>query len=114
MISLTVAGDISQELARQYYRHPDDHIGLPHWRPSERLAILTEEVGEVAGEVTIALAPVKRPEIRDRQREALREELVQVAACAIAWIQALDEETSQRGSDSSEPYTRPVTQKAVP
>jgi NTP pyrophosphatase (non-canonical NTP hydrolase) len=92
LISLNVASDISRELARQIYTHPNDHIGLPHWRPSERYAILAAEVGEVAEEITIALAPVKRPEIRDRQREALRTELLQVAACAIAWIQALDEE----------------------
>lgn len=45
-----------------------------------RLAILTEEVGEVARAII------------EGDAENLREELVQVAACAVAWIEAIDSE----------------------
>lgn len=47
---------------------------------AERLAVLVEEVGEAATEVL------------GRARGALREELVQVAAVAVAWIEGIDAE----------------------
>lgn len=43
-----------------------------------RLAIVTEEVGEVARAII------------EGDGENLREELVQVAACAVAWLEAID------------------------
>lgn len=48
---------------------------------AERLAVLMEEVGEVAREVLA----VNRP-------QHIRDELIQVAACAVAWIEAIDAE----------------------
>lgn len=55
---------------------------------AEKLTVLTEEVGEVAREV---LTQDGRRLARDTigTREQLRKELVQVAAVAVAWIEAL-------------------------
>lgn len=55
---------------------------------AEKLACLTEELGEVAQEV---LTQEGRRLARDTvgTPEALRKELVQVAAVALAWIEAL-------------------------
>lgn len=49
---------------------------------ARNLSILVEEVGEAAKEVNEWTAP--------GARERLRTELVQVAAVAVAWVQALD------------------------
>lgn len=49
---------------------------------SDKLVILVEEVGEVARA------------IQSRDRANLREELVQVAAVACAWVEALDKEAA--------------------
>lgn len=46
----------------------------------ERLAILAEEFGEVARAIC------------DGDRSNMREELIQVAAVALAWVQGLDAE----------------------
>ena len=56
-----------------------------HWSDPEWLAILMEELGEVAHELTY--------DARDHAdtREWLRKELVQVAAMACAWIAAIDQ-----------------------
>ncbi len=71
----------------------------PHMPESEKLAVLAEEFGEVAKETTdviIALAKLKatgdttfNQRIRAR-KQATRKELIQVAAVAMAWIEALD------------------------
>lgn len=53
----------------------------------ERLAVLTEEVGEVARAVLEHMELVN-----DLGDTDLRKELVQVAAVAVAWIEALDKE----------------------
>lgn len=73
--------DILRERVRQENIHGgsltraviDDDYGFA-------LAVLTEEVGEVA-QALIAPAPVDGN---------LRDELIQVAAVAVAWVQALD------------------------
>jgi NTP pyrophosphatase (non-canonical NTP hydrolase) len=51
------------------------------------LAILTEEVGESAQEV---LTRIPGNEEAGKGHGDLREELVQVAAVAVAWVEALD------------------------
>lgn len=52
------------------------------------LAILTEEVGEVAKEVVeLTLGPLV--ESPAKKRELLRAELVQVAAVSLAWMERL-------------------------
>lgn len=55
----------------------DDHPGV-------KLAVLTEEIGEVAK--ALLEAPNADPE---RDNEGLRKELVQVGAVCVAWLQAL-------------------------
>jgi NTP pyrophosphatase (non-canonical NTP hydrolase) len=65
-----------------------------HWTNSEWLPILMEEVGEVAHELTYdaryeaELRQDDDPEAT--RRKALRKELMQVAAMAAAWIDAID------------------------
>ena len=58
------------------------HI-LPSGPDHARLAVLTEEVGEVARELNEALIK------GELDRDALVSELVQTAACAVAWATAL-------------------------
>lgn len=53
---------------------------------SDKLAVLAEEFGEVAREVTEALIDVKR-----YNSEHLVKELVQVAAVCVAWLEALEQ-----------------------
>lgn len=57
----------------------------PAMSDEEKLAVLTEEVGEVARELCEARA-ARRPPAAN-----LKTELVQVAAIAVAWIEALEE-----------------------
>ena len=52
-----------------------------------KLAVLAEEFGEVSCLVVEALIDYSR-----RNRDSLREELVQVAAVCVSWIAALDAE----------------------
>ena len=59
------------------------HI-LPGGPDHARLAVLTEEVGEVARELNEALIQ------GHLARDALVKELVQVGACAVAWATALE------------------------
>ena len=71
--------------------------GVPY---ADKMAVLTEEVGEIAHEVvehTLTTAKYARdpllrmPPHRERYfRQRLRAELVQVAQVAVAWIEALD------------------------
>lgn len=56
------------------------------------LAILVEEVGEVSTEA-LSVWPVGRASSPDAARAArarLRAELIQVAACAVSWVQGVD------------------------
>lgn len=58
----------------------------------EKLAILTEEVGEVARALCEAGGAT------DVQSEGLRRELVQVAAVAVAWVEAIDRRAAKGGA----------------
>lgn len=72
------------ELARQG-RFGGTHV-MPGGTDLQRLAVLAEEFGEMSIEVCKAITvdgQVRRPGLRD--------ELVQVAAVALAWIAAIDE-----------------------
>lgn len=79
--------DIHRERIRAHAKHDGDNGGSMERRTyadSIWLPVLTEEVGEVArlicdGAIEGGLDRVK-----------LREELVQVAAMAVAWIEAVD------------------------
>lgn len=87
-----VLRDVHRERLRQEQRKAEGRFeftcaddGLTN---AEKLAILVEEVGEVAREV---LTQEGRRLARDTvgTKEALRAELVQVAAVAVAWIEVL-------------------------
>jgi NTP pyrophosphatase (non-canonical NTP hydrolase) len=86
-ISLIVAERARQEVlkAEGRFEFTCADAGLTN---AETLACLTEELGEVAQEV---LTQEGRRLARDTvgTPEALRKELVQVAAVALAWIEAL-------------------------
>jgi hypothetical protein len=72
--------DLVMERRRQYQLHGHGALGLVDSRKKRdrKLTILTEEVGEVARA------------IHDGDDKNLRDELVQVAAVAIAWLEAID------------------------
>ena len=81
--------EISDERARQQrlraegkFTHSPSDADMPD---AERLAILVEEVGEAAEAVIERLGYIGKPKGTD-----LRKELIQVAAVAVAWIEALD------------------------
>jgi hypothetical protein len=84
-----VLADVVNECSRQLqlkaagrFAHA---IGDPELTDPERLVILVEEVGEVARAVAEdgGLA-------NDKHNKFLRTELVQVAACAVAWVRGMD------------------------
>lgn len=80
-------GDIYQEIDLERVRQREKWAGLHDWgtgdassigvEPITKAAVLTEEVGEVARAVL---------ELDDAQ---LKAELVQVAAVAVAWLEAM-------------------------
>lgn len=78
---------VAVERARQEQLFPGQTCAgfLPH---AAKLAVLLEEVGEVAHELTEALnespGGIETPDI-----DNLRTELTQVASCAIAWVESL-------------------------
>lgn len=63
----------------------------PHMIDSDRFLVLAEEYAEVTTLVT-AKAFDREPPMDYRRK--LRDELVQVAAVAVAWIEAIDQETT--------------------
>lgn len=73
-----VLGEVADERARQdaKWGQQDHEVGI--W-----LGILGEEFGEVAKEIAESQA-------RPLDVEHLREELVQTAAVAVAWVEAID------------------------
>lgn len=81
----TVYEEIAAERARAHAKHGDNSMESHSPQDYHRLAILTEEVGEVAREFNEA-------EIRgtDIDLMALRTELIQVAAMAAAWADVIE------------------------
>lgn len=76
---------VAGERIRQDARWGEQNHSLAHW-----LAILTEEVGEVAQAVCKAEIPPVNPMSRMLHLAHYRAELVQVAAVAVAAIESLD------------------------
>jgi hypothetical protein len=72
---------IQAEATRAHLKHGDHSMLGSYHTESERLAILMEEVGEVAHELTY-----DQPKDRDK----LVKELIQVAAMAATWIEHLE------------------------
>ena len=69
--------EITLEQVRARELHGEDWTGDPQVMDGDRLPVLVEEVGEVATEVQTG------------DVAALRDELVQVAAVAVAWLRTL-------------------------
>jgi NTP pyrophosphatase (non-canonical NTP hydrolase) len=82
MIREQIFEEINQERSFQNEKHP--HFPMDN---GARLAILVEEVGEVA------------KDIQEKNRKNLRLELIQVAAVAVRWIEALNNDIYISASD---------------
>lgn len=67
---------------------------LPPVKEAFKLAVLAEEFGEVAREVCELGSNGKRERAKHLAR--LYEELVQVAAVAVAWCEAIEDELTER------------------
>lgn len=75
--------DIQRERTRQIEKWGDQHHDDAWW-----CVIEMEELGEVARAIY-----ERAPRWDDESRARLREELVQVAAVAVAWIEDIDSRT---------------------
>jgi hypothetical protein len=83
MVALTIYDEIHAERWRAHAKHGATSMESFPVDDLNRLAILTEEVGEVAKEFNEA-----RHEARPVDLLQLRTELIQVAAMAAAWADA--------------------------
>lgn len=72
---------IQAEATRAHALHGDHSMFGASHTPHTRLAILVEEVGEVAHELTYD---------QDGDRDKLVKELIQVAAMAASWVEQLE------------------------
>jgi len=84
-----VLEEVLREVARQFelkaagrFTHS---IGDAEMTPTQKLAVLMEEVGEVS-RITLELEGLAN----DKHNGDLRTELIQVAACGVAWVACLD------------------------
>ncbi|GGM34817.1 hypothetical protein GCM10012275_02570 [Longimycelium tulufanense] len=77
-----VLADIAAERQRQHAEHGDHAPDSPHMTDRDRFAVLVEQVGEVAQQLT--------PNGGGNPWR-LRDELIQVAAVTLAWLDRLDE-----------------------
>jgi hypothetical protein len=78
---------IRAERHRQEQLHAPCTCASPLIEPAHKLAVLTEEVGEVAKEV-LDLTNFER-ETEDPEAK-LRTELIQVSAVCVAWLESLE------------------------
>jgi len=72
---------IQAEATRAHLKHGEHSMLGPRYSSGDRLAILVEEVGEVAHELTYD---------QDGDQSKLVKELIQVAAMAATWIEYLE------------------------
>jgi hypothetical protein len=87
VISRRVMDSVQDEATRAHSKHGVKSMLGTGYTDHERLAILVEEVGEVAHELTYDQDPVNRV-------QRLRDELAQVAAMAATWIEFIDRKGS--------------------
>ena len=78
---------IQAEATRAHLRHGAHSMLGPAYSSAERLAILVEEVGEVAHELTYDAGGLG---VGTGNPERLVRELIQVAAMAATWIEYLE------------------------
>lgn len=79
-LSYATLESVSGEAYSAYLKHNEHSVFNPEMPPLEKLAILVEEVGEVAHELTYDT---------DDSLENLRSELIQVASVALTWYESL-------------------------
>lgn len=72
---------IQAEATRAHLKHGDHSMLGKHYASGDRLAILMEEVGEVAHELTYD---------QDGDTDKLVKELIQVAAMAASWVEFIE------------------------
>lgn len=77
---------VQAEALRSHLKHGDHSVLSPMISAYMKLAALTEEVGEVAHELTYDVAPSK---------DRLVAELIQVASVALCWVESLEGEPSR-------------------
>jgi hypothetical protein len=75
---------IQAEATRAHLKHGEHSMLGPARTNTERLAILVEEVGEVAHELTYDQGGA------ESRRDELVKELIQVAAMAASWVEFLE------------------------
>lgn len=78
---------IQAEALRAYIKHGEYSMFSPHYSSGDRLAILVEEVGEVAHELTYDRGG---PAVGEGRRVELVKELIQVSASSAAWVEFLE------------------------
>jgi hypothetical protein len=85
-----VQDQVRAEVWRAEYKHRDEAMTSPVHGDGKRLSILVEEVGEVGSAMTYDKG----------SRANLREELIQVAAMATAWVYAMDTQDAESKSQA--------------
>lgn len=83
-LTLIVQERLRQEKLKKEGRFKHSLADVPGLTDPEKLAILMEEVGEVARAVSEA-----RGNVNDKHNNDLLDELTQVAALCMAWMEAL-------------------------
>lgn len=78
---------IQAEATRAHLLHGEHSMLGTRYSSGDRLAILVEEVGEVAHELTYDSGG---PGVGDGRRDELVKELIQVAAMAASWVEFLE------------------------
>lgn len=78
---------IQAEATRAHLKHGEHSMLGKHYSSGDRLAILVEEVGEVAHELTYDQGG---PGVGAGRRDELVRELIQVAAMAASWVEFLE------------------------
>ena len=105
-LRINVLNDVSIERDRQEQLKKDGKflwtcadLGMATY--ADKLAVLSEEVGEVAKEVVdLTIEQLKYDKElldypthrREHKRDEIRKELIQVAAVCVAWCEAIDKE----------------------
>jgi hypothetical protein len=78
---------IQAEATSAHLKHGEHSMLGPAYSSGDRLAILVEEVGEVAHELTYDQGG---PGVGEGRRDELVKELIQVAAMAASWVEYLE------------------------
>lgn len=102
----SIYNEIHNERVRAHYKHGPDGNSMEqkNWDSERWLPVLMEEVGEVARVFCERNLGKYGPWDETQHRAVtkdLREELIQVAAMAAAWIAAIDETTPPADEDNT-------------